>query len=170
MDLRDLGTHELLRLFSNVLDELRRRGTIRSTNNPVADYAEHIVAEGLSLMLVQKSTAGYDAVDAQGQRYEVKARRLTPQNKSTQLSAIRSLDEQHFSYLAGVLFNADFSVRRACLVPYEVVRQEAVYRSHVNAWILHLRDRIWDIPGVQDITLALVQVQTADRSQFSLDH
>ena len=161
VSLKSYSTQELLALFSKVLSELRRRGTIRSTNNPVADYAEYLVARALSLTLAQKSTTGYDAVDASGRRYEIKGRRLTKDNKSRQLSAIRGLDHQHFSYLAGVLFNEDFSVHRACLIPYEIVEQIAVYRSHVNAWILHLREDVWEIDGVENITQPILEVQPA---------
>ncbi|HZH32379.1 MAG TPA: hypothetical protein VEY11_16560 [Pyrinomonadaceae bacterium] len=164
MELKSLKTHQLLVLFSGVLDELRRRETIRSTNNPVADYAESLVSRALSLTLAPKSSTGYDAIDALGQRYEIKGRRPTRQNSSRQLSAIRGLEAKHFSFLAGVLFNGDFSVHRACLIPYEAVKQLAIYRPHVNAWILHLRDSVWSVPGVQDITDPILQVQLADRA------
>ena len=163
MEVESLRTHELLALFSGVLDELRRRETIRSTNNPVADYAESLVSRALSLTLATKSSTGYDAVDVLGQRYEIKGRRPTRQNPSRQLSAIRRLEAKHFSFLAGVLFKEDFSVHRACLIPYETVEQLAVYRPHVNAWILHLRDSVWSVQGVQDITDPILQVQLTER-------
>jgi len=163
LNLTTYSSQELLDLFSQVLVELRRRGTIRSTNNPVADYAEYLVAEALSLTLAPKSTTGYDAVDAQGRRYEIKGRRPTDGNKSRQLSAIRGLEQQHFSYLAGVLIRENFSVHRACLIPVGIVKQIAVYRSHVNAWIIHLRDSVWEIDGVEDITQPVLEAQrTAD--------
>jgi hypothetical protein len=164
MELESLKTHELLALFSGVLDELGRRETIRSTNNPVADYAESLVARALSLKLAPKSSIGYDAVDALGRRYEIKGRRPTKQNPSTQLSAIRGLDLEHFSFLAGVLFAEDFSVHRGCLIPYKTIKELAVFRPHVNAWILHLRESVWSVPEVQDITDSLKAVQLAERA------
>ena len=80
---------DLLRLYTEVLEELRRRGVTRSSNNPVADYTEHIVAAKLGLKLSNNSASGFDALDADGRRYQIKGRRLTPQNPSTELSAIR---------------------------------------------------------------------------------
>ena len=68
------------------------------------------------------STAGYDGIDPQGQKIEVKCRRLTRYNNSHQLSAIRNLEKAHFDFLAGVLFNEDFSVMRAALIPSQVVK------------------------------------------------
>jgi hypothetical protein len=154
-DLAHVATPDLFALYGTVLGELRRRGIVRSTNGPVADYAEYLVIKALSLQLAPKSTKGYDATDDRGQRYEIKGRRLTAHNRSRQLSFIRGLDRRHFAYLAGVLFNEDFSVRRACLLPVELVEQEATYREHVNGWILHLRDSLWERQGVRDITAAV---------------
>jgi hypothetical protein len=153
--LTDVATSDLLALYRGVLRELRRRRVVRSTNSPVADYAEYLVVKALSLGLAPKSTKGYDATDAQGQRYEIKGRRLTAHNRSRQLSVIRGLRERHFAYLAGVLFDERFSVLRACLLPIKIVEQEAVYREHVNGWILHLRDSLWELEGVDDITSAV---------------
>ncbi len=151
-DLRRAELTDLFALYAAVLEELRRRQVIRSTNNPAADYAEFLVVKALGLHLAPKSTTGYDATDPNGKRYEIKGRRLTAHNKSRQLSAIRGLPEHHFAYLAGVLFAEDFSVLRACLVPVDMVEKEATYRKHIDGWILHLRDALWDRPGVQDIT------------------
>ena len=79
-----LTTSELLQLWSRSLAELRTRGICRSANNPVADYAELLSTRALGLTLAAKSNTGSDAVDGQGQRYEVKARRITPENRSRQ--------------------------------------------------------------------------------------
>jgi hypothetical protein len=152
VDAADLRTAELLRLFCGILSELRRRGVIRSSNNPVADYTERLVATALSLDLQSKSTTGFDGADRKGKKYEIKGRRVTKENRSTQLGVIRGLEQGHFDYLAGVLFSEDFAVTRACLVPREVVLRVAKYRPHVNGWILHLRPSLWTEGGVRDIS------------------
>jgi hypothetical protein len=148
-----------LNIFAGCLDELKRRGVTRSTNNPVADYAEFLFQNALSLKLCPKSTKGYDATDTHGRKYEIKGRRLTSHNTSRQLSAIRGLDENHFDFLAGVLFGADFTVQKACLVPHDQVSILSAYREHTNSWILHLRDSVWTKPGVIDVTQDLVKAQ-----------
>lgn len=156
---------ELLALYVAVLKELRHRKVVRSTNNPVADYAEFLLSGAMGLKLAAKSTTGYDALDTNGKRYEIKSRRITAHNKSRQLSVIRGLDKGHFDYLAGILFAEDFTVQRACLVPFEVVKKEADYREHINGWVLHLRDSIWELPGVRDITTSVKARQTVQSSQ-----
>jgi hypothetical protein len=101
-------------------------------NNPVGDYAEYLCASALSLTLAGNSAKGYDAVDADGQRHQIKGRRPTPANPSRQLSVIRNLDSKPFEFLAGVVFAPDFAVLRAALIPHDVVVIRAKYRKHVN--------------------------------------
>lgn len=151
-NLQERAPSQLLSLYANVLDELLGRKIIGSTNNPVADVAEFLAIRALDLSQAQKSTKGYDAEDTNGKRYEIKGRRLTSHNRSRQLSVIRALEQRHFDYLAGVLFAEDFSVLRACLIPVAVVERTAAFSKHVNGWLLHLRDSLWEEPEVRDIT------------------
>ena len=152
-NLRNLPVTGLLTLYSEILQELVRRKVCRSTNNPVADIAERLVTEALSLTAAPKSTKGYDAIDVSGKRYEIKGRRVTANNPSRMLGAIRDCEARHFDYLAGVLFREDFSFARACLVPFDYVLQRSTYREHVNAHIFELKDELWSVAGVIDISL-----------------
>lgn len=154
---------DLLSLYDAVLRELRERGVVRSSNNPVADYAESLAAQALNLTLASRSTTGYDAVGVDGMKYEIKARRPTPFNKSRQLSVLRNLNDRHFDYLIGVLFEPTFRVERACVISAETVESLATYRTHVNGWVLHLRDGIWSRSDVRDITAELKAAQDSTR-------
>ena len=142
----------LLMLYSEILRELRRRHLIRSTNNPIADIAETLVAVALKLELTSSSTAGHDAKDIHGVRYEIKGRRITKENKSRQLSFIRGLNKDHFDFLVGVLFDESFQVMKACIIPKSTVLKLAKYVEHVNGWRLILADSVWHEAGVQDLT------------------
>jgi hypothetical protein len=101
---------QLFQDFAAIMVELRQCGVIRSTNNPVSDYAEFLLCEALELKRAPGSTKGYDAKDKRGRRYEIKSRRLTVENPSRQLSAIRDMEREHFDFLAIVLFSSDFLV------------------------------------------------------------
>lgn len=57
----------------------------------------------LKLKLANKSATRYDGTDPLGKKIEVNARRITNENGSRQLSAIRGIGDQHLDYLAGVL-------------------------------------------------------------------
>ena len=150
---------ELFSVYAAVMDELKRRKITRTGNNPAADYAEWLVAKHLQLTLSTKSNAGHDATGAVGIRYEIKCRRLSPSNGSRQLSPFRSLTEHHFDFLVGVLFRPNFRVEKACIVPWETVRDLATHRKHVNGHVLFLRDALWNTPNVEDITLDLQSAQ-----------
>ena len=155
INLTSPSNRELLKLYTELMTELRSRGIVRTSNGPGADVAEGLVARALSLTLNASSTAGYDGIDPNGRKIEVKCRRLTRHNDSRQLSAIRNLESAHFDFLAGVLFNEDFSVMKAALIPYQVVKDHAVFVKHTNGWKFVLRDSIWTLPGVEDITSRL---------------
>ena len=158
-DISELSVGGLLALYANILDELRGRGVIHSTNNPIANYSEYLAAKALSLTSLAESNKGFDAIDQQGRKYEVKGRRPTARNTSRQLSMIRELDKKHFDYLVGILFQESLKVHKACLVPYEIVMEKAVYSAHPNAWIFQLRDDVWNMRGVEDITEAIKSVE-----------
>jgi hypothetical protein len=151
MNLKKLSVIKLLQLQSSVTDELNRRKIVRKKNNPIGDYTEWLVARGLGLDLAGNSSAGYDGIDSNGIRIQIKSRRITPKNKSRQLSAIRNYEEKEFDQLAAVIFNENYEIIDAVLIPHEVIREYAVYKSHVNAHILHLKGKILDDPKIKDI-------------------
>ena len=153
IDLERLADIELLRLQADVLRVLKARGTTRSTNNPVADYAEGLVAKGLGLELVSKSNRGYDATDpATGDRYEIKSRRITSHNKSTQLGALRNLGQAPFDFLVAVIFNEDFSLAYAAKIPREVVVEKSKFIAHTNSHKCMLPRSIFKDERIENIT------------------
>jgi uncharacterized protein DUF6998 len=153
------STRDLLRLYGSVLTQLRARGIVRSENSPVGDYAEYLAARAFGLTLVVNSGIGYDGIDANGIKYQVKARRMTPWNKSRQLGAIRGLGTgaDPFDQLVAILFEPEFGIQRAALMPIRVVRSMAKRHEYVNAWRFMLTDAIWKLPGVQDVTSWIVE-------------
>lgn len=155
MRLSDLTDKELLQLQASATNELKARGVVRTQNNPLGDYTEWLVARALDLDLQTNSKAGYDGVSKDGVRIQIKGRRLTPANKSRQLSAIRKYAEQDFDALAAVIYDEHFNIIEALLIPYEVVGKYASYRAHVNAHILILQGPILSDPRVQCIKQAV---------------
>jgi hypothetical protein len=155
MEYESYSDHDLLLAYVAVMAELRRRGVIRSSNNPVADYAEGLFARSLNLRLAGRSAAGYDAVDSAGLKYQIKGRRVTPENPSTQLSHIRCLESRPFDVLAAVIFDATFSVDYAALIPPEVVLEQARFSAHANAHIFLFKRDVLSDPRVTDITSKL---------------
>lgn len=142
---------ELLVRWAEIMAELQQRGMVRTANNPVADYAEHLVAERLGLTLLGNANAAYDAIAEDGTRYQIKSRRMTRHRPSRQLGAVRNLDAHGFDVLAIVLFEPTFAVLGIWTVPYDVVCEHAVYKSHVNAHVLRARPSLLNDPRVTKI-------------------
>lgn len=155
-ELHAMTVDGLLKLYAAIIEELRQRGVTRSSNNPVADYTEHLVARALSLTLTGNSVSGYDAVDPAGRRYQIKGRRVTPQNPSTELSAIRNLPQRPFDFLVAVIYRADFSLDYAGMVPFDAVVELAKYVKHTNAYRFLMKRTVLDDPRVTDVTSKLV--------------
>lgn len=160
-DWNTYSTADILRLYSASLEELRRREVLRSANNPSGDYGELLFSRAFGWQLQNNSSAGHDATDATGIRFQIKCRRITPRNPSRQLSFIRNLPSNPFDILAGVLLDQNFKVLRAALIPFAIVQEKSTYVKHVNAWRIILRDSVWDIPGVQDVTTELRSIEEA---------
>ena len=151
-NLQQLTTSALLSLHVEIGEELRSRGVVRSANNPTGDLAEHLFCTAFRWTQAPNSERGYDAVDVNGTRYQIKGRRVNRRNKSRQLSAIRNLDECHFDILAGVLFDENYTVIRAALIPRSTVEAQAKYIAHTNSHKFMLRDEIWSRDEVKDVT------------------
>ena len=115
---------ELLALSVRIAGRTHKRGLVRSGNGITGDYAEKVVADTLGLKLANASAAAYDALGADGTRYQIKARRMNATGRGTrQLSAIRNLDDNGFDQLIAVLFDRLYKVSHVYVIPPEVVRR-----------------------------------------------
>lgn len=156
LDLTQLTVAELLSLHAQVGEELRTRGVVRSANNPTGDLAEHLFCAAFGWTQVPNSARGHDATGPDGTRFQIKGRRVHRRNPSRQLSAIRDLRGGHFDILAGVIFDDDFCVVRAALIPRCVVEARSTYVAHTNSHKFILREDVWSAPGVRDVTAEVV--------------
>jgi len=155
MNVSDLTVPQLLLLHTQIGEELRTRGVLRSANNPTGDLSEYLFCKAFQWKQAENSHANVDAVDADGTRYQIKGRRITRYNKSRQLSAIRDLDGAHFDFIAGVLFNADYTVMKAALIPHVIAVERATFVERTNSHKFLLRDDVWNASGVRDVTMEL---------------
>ena len=122
-------------------------------NQPLGDYAELLFARAFEWRLENNSSSGHDATDsATGLRYQIKSRRITVHNGSRQLSFLRRLPERTFDFLAGVLFNADYSILRAAIVPHALLEPRCRFSKHANGWLFKLDESVWSLPDVRDVT------------------
>jgi hypothetical protein len=132
-DLEYFSVPELLRLSRAILRELRSRGIVRSGNAPAGDYAELLVQRATAGDLAPKSQKSWDVLTADRTRVQVKARVITPENPSRQLSPIRSWD---FDQLAIVLFDDHFDITHAVFLDRAIAEPRARWNEHVKGWRL----------------------------------
>lgn len=137
LDLAALSVPQLLRLSRAILRQLRTRGIVRSSNAPAGDYAELLVQRATQGQLAPGSNKSWDVMTPGHKRLQVKARVLTPENPSRQLSPIRSWG---FDELVVILFDDDFAIFRAVFLDTAVAKEASKWRDHVNGWILFARD------------------------------
>jgi hypothetical protein len=151
LDLRESSVADLLRLYREILRELFKRKVIRTANAPAGDYAEHLVTRALGGVIAPNSEKSWDVRTEAGRRVQVKSRLVSdPLNRGQrQLSAIRSFD---FEDLAIVLFDSDFAVITAVLIPAELAKSNSAYRAHVNGFTLFATDALLHHPDAVDIT------------------
>jgi hypothetical protein len=161
INLTDAPVSALLELHGDLLAELRRRNVVRSSNNPTGDYGELLFSRAFGWTLNSNSSADADAVDANGMRYQIKCRKLETPAGSRQLGFIRRLPDRPFDQLAAVLLDRKFRVLRGAIIPYEVVEPRATYVDSVKAWRFMLRDSVWDLEGVIDVTEKLRSAEAA---------
>ena len=149
-DFTPLSEIELLRTHSAIIEELRRRGVVATRNNPIGDYTEWLVCRRFGFDKQANSQSGFDAVDQDGVRYQIKGRR--EEKPSVQFSSIRNLDQNTFDYVIAVVFHDDYSIRFAVLLPHDSVPSLARYQQHTNGHNLILTDQVIGSIGVTDIT------------------
>ena len=89
----DLSVRQLLAASVAVIDELLRRGLVRTRNAPLGDLAETIALRSFGGVLAPNSEKSYDLLAEDDRRIQVKARLVDPADRrSQQFSAFRSWD------------------------------------------------------------------------------
>ena len=103
----EISDAELIELYGSVMEEMRKRGIVRSANNPIADIAERIIADHYGVDPEPPNNKAYDVVAKDGTTIQVKALRRTKSSRRN-LSPLRSLD---FDYVAAVMSTCSRSGR-----------------------------------------------------------
>ncbi len=158
MDLTQLSIKKLLQTQANIIGELKNREVVRTKNNPIGDFTEWLVAHAYNLELANNSKTGYDATDSSGTKIQIKGRRVTADNPSRQLSAIRKYEDKDFDELIAVIFDEEFDIVLAVKIPHEVIGDYARFSSHSNGHLLTLKGNILKDDRLEYITADLQKV------------
>jgi hypothetical protein len=154
-DFEQLSDGELLGLWARVMAELRERDVIRSSNSPVGDYCELLVAAHFGVALVPGSNRDYDLIRDGRIRVQVKGRRVT--SKSPRIghwSAMRGVEEHGFDEVVAVALNEDFSFLGAWTVPWEAARRLQRFNKRLQAHVLPYNKEFREDADVTPLELA----------------
>jgi hypothetical protein len=151
VDLTGSSIRELLALWANAPRELRKRGVVRTFNNPIGDIAEELVALHYGGERGSFSQKTWD-VRVGNELLQVKALRRTGVRTRRNLSPIRSDDG--YTAVVVVIFTEDLRVEQALRIPREVVNDMFVRRAHVNGRIIVMGRRLLEHPAVERIELS----------------
>jgi hypothetical protein len=153
----EIPTVQLLATFGKTLEELRRRKICRTENIPTGDFAEHLACRAFSLTPAANSTKGYDATDAEGNRIQIKGRRITEHNSSTQLSALRELETVSFDFLIVILFDPAYRVTKAYRFTIGSCRELGRFVARTNSHTVFANRTMIEHADTVDITSRILE-------------
>jgi hypothetical protein len=150
MDLSTTSTRDLFVLLSSTMRELKDRGLVRTANNPVADLAELLFCDAMRWRRGHQQSKDIDAVMEDGGLVQIKARRVT-RGKHSRSGIIR--DRKGWDWVALAIFNEDFSLQRAVLVPRAITLRHLKWSDRQKGWYISLSSRgFWSETGLIDVT------------------
>jgi len=110
---------ELLEEYGSLMERMLRSGIVRS-GNVISDYGEHMAAKRLGLELMV-DRGPFDAVDAEGRKYEIKTRTsgsyMNNGGPQLDLNQLKSCD-----YLVYVEFGLQWGLTKLLKIPAEEVK------------------------------------------------
>mgnify|MGYP001138721450 CR=1 FL=1 len=157
---------KLLKTYARILNGLNAANIVRTYNSPIGDYAESLVTVALGLKKADKEAKGFDAVDKEGKKYQIKARWIRTPKQSKRFSPIRNLKKREFDYLIGIYFDKEFQVSEAWKIPIKVLLDLDLldlnkkgkgisYSRHTRGHIVYLKGEVVDDKRSDNITKQL---------------
>lgn len=139
--------------------------TLGGTSNIVGEYAEYLAFQYYGGKLLKASSKSVDIEGADGQRYQVKARRID-RNLTTQLGVIRSWD---FDWLVAIFFDRQGNISKALKIPVHVAKEYAVANAYQNGFVITTNRQFFDDPRCENIA-DIIGVLMLGASKSEIDH
>jgi hypothetical protein len=144
-------TPQLFADWAALMRELRKRGVVRTNNNPVGDIAEAVVHAHYGGERGSFAQAGWDVKTPDGERIQVKAMRTTETTRRRNVSPIRDAD---YDSVVIVIFDEDFKLTEGLKLSREVVEELFQHREHVNGRIITVTQALRADPRVETVDLS----------------
>lgn len=147
------GARALVALHGRATLGLREMGIARS-RNPLGEYVEWLVSEVLQLER-QGPNKSFDAMDADGLRYEIKGRMSEAGSgslvKPHRTSRLGRFTEGNFDVLVGVFVSAQVDVEVAFMIQHADALRLA-YKTASGKYVIAANAATLGDPAVTDLT------------------
>ena len=147
---------ELMREYGAIKALLNDYGICKTEREPTGDYAEWLVATKMGLQQANNPVQrGYDLEDHEsGKTYQVKARRIIKSHPYK--ISISHYQKYHFDYLVILLFNEDFTVKKAYQYTYDSIPQFFSPKGdnkEIEFTIVNYREKLEKVENMQILSL-----------------
>ena len=150
MDINELKTEEIIRLYSEIIKELKYRNIIR-TNNVIGDLGEYLAISyynntaGLpNLSPAPVGTENIDAISRKGDRYSIKSTtgHVTGVFYGLEPKGSEKEDQQKFEFVILCKFTENCELEMILEMDWKTFLKNKRWHSRMQAWNLSLTKEI----------------------------
>lgn len=150
MELQNLTKYDLIMLYGQIIDELKRRNIIRS-KNVVGDIGEYLAVDyytktpGLpKLQFAPPSTENIDAISVKGERYSIKCTTGNTTGIFHGLNPPESEEPQKqlFEYAIIVLLSDSYRLKKIIELDWDSFLKHKRWHSRMDAWHLTISKKL----------------------------
>jgi hypothetical protein len=146
MDINNFTTDQLIETYSDIIDQLKERGVIR-TKNLIGDLGEYHAIEHFNkspnksnLNIAPPGTKNIDAISRDGDRYSVKS---TTGNTTGVFHGLEGPDSEKkdtkkFEYVLVVMFNDNFKLDKILEIDWNLFLKHKRWHGTMKAWNLSI--------------------------------
>lgn len=140
---RQREVHELLLNYRDTVRKLKDLGIIK-TSNVVSGYGEYVAKKKLGLTLQGTVNKGFDGIDKNGTKYEIKSRKATSWSEPTRFM-IKKERLKYFDYLVYTEFDDDWNLIHFLIIPRNNVKPNEHNVVIINDSLIEKYDKLGSV-------------------------
>lgn len=152
MELEKLTTSELIKTYSGIISQLKKRGVIRS-KNLLGDLGEYLAIEHFNatpdlpnLQAAPTGTQNIDAISRNGERYSIKSTtgNLTGVFYGLEPPGSSNIEKQKFEYVLIISFSGNYELQKIIQLNWNQFLNFKKWHKTMRAYNLSLTKRLFD--------------------------
>ena len=146
MEINSLTAEQLIETYSDIINQLKERGVIR-TKNLIGDLGEYLAIEHFNklpnksnLKAAPPGTKNIDAISRNGERYSIKSTtgNITGVFYGLEDPGSEKKDTQKFEYVLVVMFSDDFKLNKIIELDWDLFLKHKRWHGSIKAWNLSI--------------------------------